>query len=83
MSGRLNLRTHPLLIILAVVVVIFLLGSIRMAREYRRAVIFLWGRLVGARGPGLFFKMPFIERAVFRGLANNHHAIGSPGDGDQ
>ena len=41
------------------------LGSIRMAQEYQRAVIFLLGRVVGTRGPGLFLKLPFIERAVF------------------
>ena len=60
-----NLWMHPLATILAIVVAIFLLGSIRMAQEYQRAVIFLLGRVVGTRGPGLFFKMPFIERAVF------------------
>jgi len=65
MSDLFNPWTHPLLAILATVVVVFLVGSIRMAQEYQRAVIFLLGRVVGTRGPGLFFKMPFIERAVF------------------
>jgi regulator of protease activity HflC (stomatin/prohibitin superfamily) len=65
MSDLFNPWTHPLLTILAMVVIIFLLGSIRMAQEYQRAVIFLLGRVVGTRGPGLFFKMPFIERAIF------------------
>jgi len=56
---------HPLLTILSMVVVVILLGSIRMAQEYQRAVIFLLGRVVGTRGPGLFLKLPFIERAIF------------------
>jgi regulator of protease activity HflC (stomatin/prohibitin superfamily) len=60
-----NLWMHPLVTSLALVVFVVLLGSIRMAQEYQRAVIFLLGRVVGSRGPGLFFKMPFIERAVF------------------
>lgn len=40
-----------------------LLGSaIRIVQEYERGVIFRLGRYVGARGPGLFFIIPFIER---------------------
>ncbi|MBO8127576.1 MAG: slipin family protein [Peptococcaceae bacterium] len=49
------------------VVVIAVLGgllsaSIRIVQEYERGVIFRLGRFVGARGPGLFFIIPFIER---------------------
>jgi regulator of protease activity HflC (stomatin/prohibitin superfamily) len=65
MLDFINLWMHPLFTSTAVVVIIFLLGSIRMAQEYQRAVIFLLGRVVGTRGPGLFLKMPFIERAFF------------------
>ena len=53
---------------LLIIVVIVLLGSIRMAQEYQRAVIFRFGRVVGIRGPGLFLKIPFAERSVFRDL---------------
>jgi len=38
--------------------------AIRVVQEYERGVIFRLGRLVGARGPGLFFIIPFIERMV-------------------
>jgi regulator of protease activity HflC (stomatin/prohibitin superfamily) len=55
---------HPFLTALVAAVIVILLGSIRMAQEYQRAVIFLLGRVVGTRGPGLFLKLPFIERAV-------------------
>jgi regulator of protease activity HflC (stomatin/prohibitin superfamily) len=38
--------------------------AIRIVQEYERGVIFRLGRLVGARGPGLFFIIPFVERMV-------------------
>ena len=38
--------------------------AIRIVQEYERGVIFRLGRLVGARGPGLFFILPFIESMV-------------------
>lgn len=50
--------------ILALVVLIAILTSIRIYREYERGVIFRLGRYVGTRGPGLVFIIPFgIERA--------------------
>lgn len=38
--------------------------SIRINQEYQRAVVYRLGRLTGARGPGLFFLIPLVERAV-------------------
>ena len=38
--------------------------AIRIVQEYERGVIFRLGRLIGARGPGLFFILPFVERMV-------------------
>lgn len=50
------------------VVLLFLLillaSSIKIVKEYERAVIFRLGRVVGARGPGLFFIIPIFEKAV-------------------
>jgi regulator of protease activity HflC (stomatin/prohibitin superfamily) len=40
------------------------LSSIKIVPEYERGVIFRLGRLVGARGPGLFFVVPVLERMV-------------------
>lgn len=53
-----------LLVPLLVLLVIAVFGSLRIAQEYQRCVIFRFGRVVGVRGPGLFFKIPFAERAV-------------------
>jgi regulator of protease activity HflC (stomatin/prohibitin superfamily) len=52
---------------IAIVVIIFLIvlaSSIRIIREYERAVVFRLGRLIGAKGPGLIILVPFIDRAV-------------------
>ncbi len=37
---------------------------IRVVAEYERGVIFRLGRLVGAKGPGLFILLPFVDRMV-------------------
>ncbi|MDQ3809950.1 MAG: slipin family protein [Chloroflexota bacterium] len=49
--------------LIVVLVAIFLLASaaIKIVQEYERGVIFRLGRLVGARGPGLFFLIPGVE----------------------
>jgi len=46
------------------VVVMYVFAAVRVIPEYERGVIFRLGRLVGARGPGLFFVWPPIERMV-------------------
>ncbi len=52
---------NEILIGLAVVVLLFLLSGLKIVKEYERGVIFRLGRLVGARGPGLFFVIPMLE----------------------
>jgi regulator of protease activity HflC (stomatin/prohibitin superfamily) len=39
-------------------------AAIKIVQEYERGVIFRLGRLIGAKGPGLFFIIPFIDRMV-------------------
>src|SRR5512144_1453364 len=41
-----------------------ILSAIKIVPEYERGVVFRLGRLVGARGPGLFFLIPIAERMV-------------------
>ena len=50
----------------AVLFVIFILGSaVRIVNEYERGVIFRLGRVQGtAKGPGLFFLIPIVDRMV-------------------
>ncbi len=40
----------------------FLSASIKIVREYERGVLFRLGRLVGPKGPGLFFIIPLFDR---------------------
>ena len=49
---------------LGIIALLFLLSGIRIVKEYERGVIFRLGRLVGARGPGLFYVIPIIESMV-------------------
>src|SRR4030043_343792 len=52
-------------IIVAVIVVLIVISmAVKIVTEYERGVIFRLGRLVGARGPGLFVIIPFIDRMV-------------------
>ena len=44
------------------IVLIFLAASIKVVREYERGILFRLGRLVGAKGPGLFFIIPGVDR---------------------
>ena len=45
-------------------VVLVLLSSIRILKEYERGVIFLLGRCTGVRGPGLIILVPVFEKMV-------------------
>jgi len=50
--------------LVALIVFILLAAAIRIVQEYERGVIFRLGRVVGAKGPGLFFIIPIIDRMV-------------------
>jgi regulator of protease activity HflC (stomatin/prohibitin superfamily) len=41
---------------------LFVLSGLRVVQQYERGVIFVLGRVTGAKGPGLFWIMPFISR---------------------
>jgi len=50
------------LVTIVVLALVLLSSTIKIVQEYERGVIFRLGRLVGARGPGLFFLIPGAER---------------------
>jgi regulator of protease activity HflC (stomatin/prohibitin superfamily) len=51
--------------VIAIVLLMLIAASIRIVQEYERGVIFRLGRVLeGAKGPGLFFIIPFIDRMV-------------------
>jgi regulator of protease activity HflC (stomatin/prohibitin superfamily) len=51
--------------ILLVLLVLFLISAIKVAREYERGIIFRLGRLLpNPKGPGLFLLIPIVDRMV-------------------
>jgi regulator of protease activity HflC (stomatin/prohibitin superfamily) len=50
--------------ILVVVLVALAAASVRILREYERAVVFRLGRLIGPKGPGIVLLIPAIDRMV-------------------
>jgi regulator of protease activity HflC (stomatin/prohibitin superfamily) len=52
------------LVIIAVLAAALAGASVRVLREYERAVVFRLGRLTGQRGPGLILLLPGIDRMV-------------------
>ena len=42
----------------------YALAGLRIVNEYERGVIFRLGRVIGAKGPGLFFVFPIIDKMV-------------------
>jgi regulator of protease activity HflC (stomatin/prohibitin superfamily) len=58
----------PIIVIVAIIgfVGVFLLTStVKILKEYERGVVFRLGRVYsGAKGPGLFFLVPFVNRMV-------------------
>lgn len=47
-----------------IVIIVLIASAIRVLREYERAVVFRLGRLIGAKGPGLIFLVPIVDKAV-------------------
>ena len=60
MSGVILFCVAALLFIALMLV----LSAIKIVPEYERGVVFRLGRLIGPRGPGLFFLIPIFERMV-------------------
>jgi regulator of protease activity HflC (stomatin/prohibitin superfamily) len=52
------------LILALAVLLLLLIMSVRIVNEYERGVIFRLGRVIGAKGPGLFFIIPVVDRLV-------------------
>lgn len=47
-----------------VFLVILAASAIKVLREYERGVIFRLGRLIGAKGPGIFFIIPGVDKMI-------------------
>jgi len=53
-----------IIVFVVFLILIIIAASIKIVREYERGVIFRLGRLVGAKGPGLFFIIPIFDKMV-------------------
>lgn len=54
----------PIICVVALAVLGIAASAIRIVQEYERGVIFRLGRVQGAKGPGLFFIIPWIDRMM-------------------
>jgi len=50
--------------IIALAALILISMAIKIVKEWERGVILRLGRLVGAKGPGIFFIIPFVDRMI-------------------
>lgn len=53
-----------IVLVLIVILLSILSSAIKIVNEWERGVILRLGRLVGARGPGLFFIIPIVDRMI-------------------
>jgi len=57
--------TGLIILVIGLVLGLWLLFSIvHIVREYERLVVFFFGRLQGARGPGIVLLIPFVQQSV-------------------
>lgn len=54
-----------LLLVVALLIIMTILSSLRICSEWERKVVLRLGRFGGVRGPGIFFLLPYIEQTPF------------------
>jgi regulator of protease activity HflC (stomatin/prohibitin superfamily) len=54
----------PIICVVALAIAGIAASAIRIVQEYERGVIFRLGRIQGAKGPGLFLIIPWIDRMI-------------------
>ena len=59
-----SVLTLSIIVVVAIIVLMLLFSAIRVVQQYERGVIFVLGRLIGAKGPGIFLVPPFITRMI-------------------
>ena len=51
-------------LVLIAFLIFIIFSSVKIIREYERAVVFRLGRLIGYKGPGMIILIPFIDKMV-------------------
>jgi regulator of protease activity HflC (stomatin/prohibitin superfamily) len=59
-----DLVLYVIIGIVLLVALALVFSIVHIVREYERLVVFLFGRLQGARGPGIVLLIPFVQQAV-------------------
>src|SRR5881296_3166045 len=63
LQGETSALVTAFLAILAIIIILWLLAaSIKIVKEYERVVVLRFGRLLGAKGPGIVFIAPIVNR---------------------
>ena len=57
-----DIATYVVYGLLVIIVIGLIAATVKIVREYERLVVFRLGRLVGARGPGVIFVFPLVNR---------------------
>jgi regulator of protease activity HflC (stomatin/prohibitin superfamily) len=69
-----TLLIYPLVVVLLVVLAV---RSVKVMREYQRAVVFTLGRFTGVKGPGLILLLPYVQQMVRVDLRTVVHDVPS------
>ena len=69
----------PAIFFLIVFLIIIASASIKSLREYERGVIFRLGRLIGAKGPGVIFIIPGVDKLLRISLRDGSTGDPAPG----
>src|SRR5213594_2711154 len=63
LQGETSSLVTAFIVILGIIIVLWLLAaSIKIVKEYERVVVLRFGRLLGAKGPGIVFIAPIVNR---------------------
>ena len=57
-----NIVSLPVLIVIVILLLLLVRSAIKVVPEYERGVVFRLGRVMAAKGPGLFFIIPVIDQ---------------------
>jgi regulator of protease activity HflC (stomatin/prohibitin superfamily) len=58
------MRAGVLVVVIFIALAVVIPQCLRILREYERGVIFRLGKLIGAKGPGVIFLIPVVDRMV-------------------
>src|SRR5437660_427134 len=59
-----SVLTLSIIVVVVIILLMLLFSAIRVVQQYERGVIFVLGRLIGPKGPGIFLVPPFITRMI-------------------